>query len=97
VVRILSSKAGEQAMPAPIPDDQVESLKVLVAARQEIHPWDYLTIGEEVEVLRGPFMGAVGKLVRVNPRQNRLVVSIDLVNQAVAVDIDVADVQKVER
>lgn len=97
VVRILSSKAGEQAMPTPIPDDQVESLKVLVAARQEVHPWDYLTIGEEVEVLRGPFMGAVGKLVRVNPRQNRLVVSIDLVNQAVAVDIDVADVQKVER
>jgi transcription antitermination factor NusG len=96
VVRILSSKAGEQALPEPIPDEQMESLRILVAARREIRPCDYLSVGEEVEVVAGPFMGACGKLARINPRSNRLVVSIDLVNQAVAVDIDVADVKKVE-
>ena len=96
VVRILSSKPGEQALPEPIPDEQIESLKILVASKQEINPCDYLTVGEEVEVMSGPFMGAMGKLVRINPRRNRLVVSIDLINQAVAVDIDVRDVQKLE-
>jgi transcription antitermination factor NusG len=96
VVRILSSKGGEQALPEPIPDDQIESLKILVESRQEIRPCDYLSVGEEVEVVGGPFMGATGKLLRINPRQNRLVVSIDLINQAVAVDIDVLDVKKVE-
>ncbi len=94
VVRILTSKAGEQAMPEPIPDEQVESIKILVASRQEIHPCDYLTVGEKVSVISGPFMGATGTLLRINPKQNRLVVSIDLIHQAVAVDIDVADVEK---
>jgi transcription antitermination factor NusG len=96
VVRILSSKGGEQALPEPIPDEQIESLKILVAARQEIHPCDLLSVGAEVEVVAGPFMGARGKLLRINPKQSRLVVSIDLINQAVAVDIDVLDVKKVE-
>jgi len=96
VVRILSSKAGEQALPEPIPDEQIESLKIVVASRREIQPCDYLTVGEEVEVIAGPFTGASGKLLRINPKRNRLVVSIDLINQAVAVDIDVLDVRKVE-
>lgn len=94
VVRILSSKAGEQALSEPIPDEQIESLKVLIESRHEIHSCDYLTVGEEVEVIVGPFMGAYGKLLRVNPKKSRLVVSIDLINQAVAVDIHVADVKK---
>jgi transcription antitermination factor NusG len=96
VVRILSSKGGERALPEPIPDEQIDSLKILVASRQEIHPCDYLQVGEQVEVIGGPFMGALGKLLRINPKKNRLVVSIDLINQAVAVDIDVEDVQKLE-
>lgn len=94
VVRILSSRAGERALPEPIPDEQVESLRILVESRREIQPCDYLNVGEEVEVIGGPFMGACGRLLRINPKKNRLVVSIDLVNQAVAVDIDVLDVEK---
>jgi transcription antitermination factor NusG len=41
-------------------------------------------------------MGACGRLLRINPKKNRLVVSIDLINQAVAVDIDVSDIKKIE-
>ncbi len=96
VVRILSSKGGERALPEPIPDEQIESLKIVVASRREVHPCDYLNVGEEVEVIAGPFMGACGKLLRINPKKNRLVVSIDLINQAIAVDIDVADIKKIE-
>ncbi len=96
VVRILSSKGGEQALPEPIPDEQIDSLKILVASKREIHPCDLLDVGQEVEVVGGPFMGATGKLLRINPKQNRLVVSIDLINQAVAVDIDVLDIKKAE-
>ena len=96
VVRILSSKGGEQSLPEPIPDEQIESLRILVTSRQEIHPCDCLKVGEEVEVISGPFMGALGKLLQIKPRKNRLVVSIDVINQAVAVDIDVADVKKIE-
>ncbi len=96
VVRILTSKAGDQALPEPIPEEQIESLKILVSSQREIHPCDYLSMGEEVEVIRGPFMGASGKLLRINPKNNRLVVSIDLINQAVSVDIDVSDVRKIE-
>jgi transcription antitermination factor NusG len=41
-------------------------------------------------------MGASGTLLRINPKNNRLVVSIDLINQAVSVDIDVSDIRKIE-
>jgi transcription antitermination factor NusG len=44
VVRILTSKAGDQALPEPIPEEQIESLKILVSSQREIHPCDYLSM-----------------------------------------------------
>lgn len=47
-----------------------------------------------MQVVRGPFMGAQGRLVRVAPGRHKLVIAIDFVNQAVAVEIDAADVDR---
>jgi transcription antitermination factor NusG len=96
VVKVLKHKIGSEDIPCPIPDEQIDSLKILLASRAEITPFTYLQVGERVEVVSGPFMGAVGELVRLEPNRNRLVVTIDIVNQSVAVEIDVADVEKLE-
>ncbi len=96
VVKILTSKEGKETLPAPIPDEQIDSLKILLQSKAEILPYPYLKVGESVEVIRGPFMGAIGKLIRIKPNKHRLVVSIDLISQSVAVEIDAADVEKVD-
>ena len=96
VVKVVKTRIGSENVPCPIPDEQIDSLKVLLASNAEVTPFTDLKVGERVEVISGPFMGAVGELVRLAPNKNRLVVSIDIVNQSVSVDIDVDDVQKTD-
>jgi transcription antitermination factor NusG len=45
-----------------------------------------------VEVVHGPLTGVVGRLVRKNDKA-RLVLSVDLIGQAVSVEVDAADVR----
>ena len=48
--------------------------------------------GMMVEVMHGPLKGVVGRLVRKSEKA-RLVLSVDLIGQAVSVEVDAADVR----
>lgn len=96
VVKVLTARGGSDTRPCPIPDEQIESLRILLASRAKVTPFTGLQVGERVEVVSGPFMGAVGELIRLAPNRNRLVVSIQIVNHSVAVDIDVGDIRKID-
>ncbi len=58
--------------------------------RAEPHP--YLTVGKRVRVSNGPLAGMEGILSR-RKGKFRVVISIELVQRAVAVDVDAADVE----
>ena len=45
-----------------------------------------------VEVVHGPLKGVVGRLMRKDAPKARLVLSVDLIGQAVSVEVDAADV-----
>ena len=77
--------------PEPIPDEEIEALKILMAStlRYDAHP--YLHEGMTVEVVRGPLQGVHGILLRKEKR-HRLVIAVHLIQQAAAVEIDVSDV-----
>jgi transcription antitermination factor NusG len=45
-----------------------------------------------VEVTHGPLKGVVGRLIRKGTHA-RLILSVDLIGQAVSVDVDAADVR----
>ncbi len=83
VVRII----GPNGRPEPIPEAEIDSLMILMnnRARFDVHP--SLREGMPVEVIRGPLQGVRGRLVRY-ARSCRVVVSISLIQQAVAVEID---------
>jgi transcription antitermination factor NusG len=49
--------------------------------------------GMMVEVVHGPLRGVVGRLMRKDKSRSRLVLSVDLIGQAVSVEIDAADVK----
>jgi transcription antitermination factor NusG len=83
VVRIVSC----DGRPEPIPLAEIESLMLLMTnrARYDLHP--FIKEGSLVEVVRGPLQGAKGRLLRC-ARLCRVVISISLIQQAVAVEID---------
>lgn len=81
------SVVGFGGGPAPIEETEISSLTALVKSGRPLEPWPYLEPGREVRLNAGPFCGAAGTIVK---QQNgwRLVVSIHLLNRAVAVEID---------
>ena len=49
--------------------------------------------GAMVSVTHGALRGVVGRLVRKDPQKARLILSVDLIGQAVSVEVDAADVK----
>ena len=78
--------------PAPIPDTEIESIRTLVETDLLYDPCPLIREGTMVEVVHGPLRGVVGRLVRKGSHA-RLVLSVDLIGQAVSVEVDAADVK----
>ena len=82
---------GSGSAPEPIPDEEIEALRILILStlRYDSHP--YLREGMMVEVTRGPLQGVRGILLR-KEKHHRLVISVHLIQQAAAVEIDASDI-----
>src|SRR5262245_32458602 len=88
VVNIVSFE-GE---PAAIPELELDSIRRLVETDLAFDPVPFIKDGSMVEVVHGPLKGVVGRLVQKKEKA-RLVLSVDLIGQAVSVEIDAADVR----
>jgi transcription antitermination factor NusG len=82
-----------EGTPAPIPDGELASIRVLVDSELQYDPCPIVREGQMVEVVHGPLKGVVGRLVRKETARARLVLSVDLIGQAVSVEVDAADVR----
>jgi transcription antitermination factor NusG len=80
-----------QGKPAPLPEDEIEKLRQGVNGRVRMGPHPYLQAGQRVRVRSGPVAGLEGILVR-RKEGARLIVSIEILMRAVALEIDEADV-----
>jgi transcription antitermination factor NusG len=89
VVNIISFEGGG---PAPIPDIEIHGIRQLVDSDLAFDPCPLIREGMMVEVVHGPLRGVVGRLLRKNDKA-RLVLAVDLIGQAVSVDVDAADVR----
>jgi len=83
-----------QGKPAPLPAHEIEKLRQGVNGRVRMGPHPYLQAGQRVRVRSGPVAGLEGILVR-RKEGARLVVSIEILMRAVALEIDEADVEAV--
>jgi transcription antitermination factor NusG len=82
-----------EGRPAPIPDYELDSLRLLVASDFQFDPCPLIKEGMMVEVAHGPLRGVVGRLMRKDQARARLVLAVDLIGQAVSVEVDAADVK----
>jgi transcription termination/antitermination protein NusG len=78
---------------AAIPEHEIESIRVLVATDLQYDPCPLIREGMTVQVVSGPLKGVIGRLVRKGAHA-RLVLAVDLIGQAVSVEVDAADVRE---
>jgi transcription termination/antitermination protein NusG len=83
---------GADGQPSPIPDYEIEGIRTLIASELSFDPCPLIKEGMLVEVKGGPLKGVVGRLIRKGAHA-RLVLSVDLIGQAVSVEVDAADVK----
>lgn len=80
-----------------IPDEQVESLQALLSSEQPFVEVPYLNVGDKVEVMAGPLAGLRGRVFAAKAHRNRLIVSIDLLQRSVQVELDSSLLARAER
>jgi len=82
-----------EGKPAPIPEYELESIRLLVGSELQFDPCPLIHEGMMVSVVHGPLRGVVGRLMRKDASKARLVLSVDLIGQAVSVEVDASDVK----
>jgi transcription antitermination factor NusG len=85
VVRILGE---DRKVPTPVPTVQVESVEKVLSSGLVFASVPYLRVGERVRIKSGPLFGAEGVVQRVQPGKTRLVISVDLLQRSVAVELE---------
>lgn len=84
---------GTQNRAAVIPPEEMEAIRRAVASPSRVEPHPFLKCGDRVRVKSGAMAGVEGILTR-KKNLYRLVLSVELLRQSVALDIDAHLVEK---
>jgi len=88
VVRLI----GFGGLPTALPDTEMEILRAGLCQSLRAEPHPFLNVGRRVRIASGPFAGLEGILKR-KKNNLRVVVSLELIQRSVSVDVDTADVR----
>jgi len=73
--------------PTPVPESEIEAIRTILASGHPAGPWPFLRAGQTVRIGSGSLAGVEGILVREKDAL-RVVVRVELLQRAVAVEID---------
>jgi len=73
--------------PVAVEDHEIEAIHVILRSGLAARPWPLPGVGERVVIEEGPLAGLEGVLIAVR-KSHRLVVSVNLLRRAVAVEIN---------
>lgn len=83
VIRIV----GTGHTPVPITEAEIAAIQAIVKSGFHREPWPFAQVGEVVRIDEGPLSGLQGVLISVGDG-HRLIVSVTLLQRAVAVEMD---------
>lgn len=89
VVTLISSDIG---IPIPIPDDEINSLRLMLESGRDIDIYPNLKEGSRVRIKRGPLTGAEGTL-KIKDEQYMFLVNIDILGRSVGVKVYAEDLE----
>jgi transcription antitermination factor NusG len=81
------SIVGLGRMPVPIPDQEIESIRMMERSGLNLHPWPQLAVGSRVLIEDGPLKGLEGVALDVR-NKHHLFVSVPLLQRSISVEID---------
>jgi transcription antitermination factor NusG len=81
--------------PASLPDTEIDAIRRMVGAKVPAAAHPYLREGWRVRVTRGSLAGLEGILVRLKMQQGLLVLSLNLLQRSVAVEVDCTAVEPI--
>ena len=73
--------------PEPIPEGEIAAIQTMLQSGLPVGPHAYLRDGERVRINKGPLKGVDGLLVR-SKSNLKVVVSVELLQRSVAVELD---------
>lgn len=77
---------GIRHRPSPVPDMQINWIRILIQAPDAVRRESYLEVGETVRIIAGPFRGVEGFVMKVKD-STRVVVSLSTIAQSVSVEV----------
>lgn len=77
---------------ASVEEEQIESIRLAVHSSLPCRPYPYLKAGDPVRILRGPLVNAEGVFLKSDEGSGLFVISIDLLQRSIAVQVDCMDV-----
>lgn len=83
---------GVQDGPVPVPEKQIESIKIMTAGDAPILTGKIFRPGQQIMVMSGPFAGVTGTFVR-HGAAGRVVVYIQVLGRYAAVEVEDEDVE----
>jgi transcription termination/antitermination protein NusG len=85
LVRILGESWDK---PSIIPDAEIEAIQTTLSASIPVMPHPYLREGQRVYITQGSLRGVEGIFIQSKPEKGLLVLSVDLLQRSIAVEID---------
>ncbi|MGD0830171.1 MAG: UpxY family transcription antiterminator [Terracidiphilus sp.] len=91
---VLTFVGGTGGKPAPLPEVEIEALRSGLALRRaEPHP--LLTVGQRARIRSGALTGMEGVVLR-QKNSLRVVLTVELIMQSVAVEVDISELEVVD-
>ena len=78
---------GFGGVPEPVPESELEAVRRVLQSGAQAVPWPYLATGQKVRIEFGALNGVEGLVVRIRGEE-RLVLSVNLLQRSICVDID---------
>lgn len=91
VVRII----GNQEKPLPAQDEEIVSLQILHGTDRTVQNHDYMKRGDRIMIMEGPLKGLTGFYLRHKGGSDKVVVSIELLQRSLSVEIEDWFVEKI--
>ena len=85
LVRILGERWDRLS---PIPADEIAGVRRICDAGLPALPYPYLREGQRMRILKGPLADLEGIFLRGDPQKGLLILSVELLQRSVAVEID---------
>jgi len=91
VVRII----GIQGKPVPVKDEEIASLKTLNGTDRTVRNQAYMNKGDRIRIMEGPLKGLTGFYLSHKDKVDRVIISIELLQRSLSVEVEDLILEKI--